>query len=221
MPSAFLHTSPAHISTFTALLHELAPDERASHIVDESLLADARNVGVSDPAVVNRVREAMFFTASSNTADVVVCTCSTIGSIAEEMNTGQRFVAMRLDRAMADHAVQQGTSILVAAALQSTIAPTQALIEDSAQRLARQVHISALSIPEAWRHFEVGDISTYAEAIAAKVIRAVSGNDVVVLAQASMSPAAQLLGHLGVPVLSSPRLGVKAALHALSMRRAT
>jgi hypothetical protein len=42
----------------------------------------------------------------------------------------------------------------------------------------------------------------------------------VVLAQASMAPAADLLAQLRVPVLSSPRLGVTAALARLAGQRA-
>ncbi len=38
--------------------------------------------------------------------------------------------------------------------------------------------------------------------------------DVIVLAQASMAPAAQLCSDLSVPVLSSPRLGAEAAIEA-------
>jgi hypothetical protein len=47
-------------------------------------------------------------------------------------------------------------------------------------------------------------------------VRGAAGNcDVVVLAQASMAPAAQALADLGVEVLSSPQLGVQAALARL------
>jgi hypothetical protein len=44
-------------------------------------------------------------------------------------------------------------------------------------------------------------------------LEAVAGpRDLVLLAQASMAPAAELLTHLGIPVLSSPRLGLEAAI---------
>ena len=42
--------------------------------------------------------------------------------------------------------------------------------------------------------------------------------EVVVLAQASMAPAAALLGDLGVEVLSSPALGVAQALRVAALR---
>lgn len=154
--------------------------------------------------------------AAQNSAGVVVCTCSTIGGIAEAMDSGNQFVPMRVDRAMADGAVQSGTSILIVAALESTLAPTRALIEDSAHRQARHVRVSLAPIAEAWRHFEDGDIQAYIAAIASGVKKSLNGHHVVVLAQASMAPAADLLANIGVPVLSSPRLGVQAAVRALA-----
>jgi hypothetical protein len=48
-------------------------------------------------------------------------------------------------------------------------------------------------------------------------VRGAAGTcDVVVLAQASMAPAAAMLADLGVEVLSSPELGVQDALAQLN-----
>ena len=55
----------------------------------------------------------------------------------------------------------------------------------------------------------------YAACIAAAVRQALPGPSVIVLAQASMAGAVPLLADAGVPVLSSPRLGVAAAIAAL------
>jgi hypothetical protein len=66
----------------------------------------------------------------------------------------------------------------------------------------------------AWTHFEAGDMTRYANVIADAVRPVVEAGkpDCVVLAQASMAPAEPLLKELGLPVLSSPRLGVLKAL---------
>ncbi|MFE9408014.1 aspartate/glutamate racemase family protein [Streptomyces sp. NPDC006704] len=61
----------------------------------------------------------------------------------------------------------------------------------------------------AWQHFEAGDPRAYHDEIA-RTVDALCDVDVVVLAQASMAPAAALTT-LGVPVLASPRLGLRAA----------
>ena len=210
-PIAFLHTSPVHVPTFTSLLARLAPGERATHAVDEALLRDAQAEGHAHPAIVARVQAAVVELAAQG-ARVVVCTCSTLGGAAEATPTGGRFTATRIDRAMADRAVELGPDVLVVAALQSTLEPTAALVSDSARRLGRPIHLREHLADGAWAHFEAGRQAAYLQAVATSVRAAAGGAGVVVLAQASMAGAAEHLQDLGKPVLSSPELGMRAAL---------
>jgi len=208
---AFLHTSPVHIPTFTALLESIDPSARATHFIDEALLRDAREQGHDSPAIVRRVQEAVR-TAADTGAPVVVCTCSTIGAAAEATPTNERFTAKRVDRAMADAAARSGPNILVFAALQSTLRPTSDLIRDSAERLGLTVKVSEHHVSDAWQHFEQGNLAAYYSEIELEVRSLLPGPNVVVLAQASMAPASAKLQDVAVPVLSSPELGVKDAL---------
>ncbi|WP_090143334.1 aspartate/glutamate racemase family protein [Limnohabitans sp. DM1] len=208
---AFLHTSPVHVPTFTALLESIDSDASATHFVDEALLRDARAQGHDSPGVVQRVQEAVRVAAETG-ACVVVCTCSTIGAAAEATPTHGKFTAKRIDRAMANAAARAGPNVLVVAALQSTLGPTSDLIRDSAQRLGLQVKISEHHVSDAWQHFEQGNLVAYYAAIEAEVRKLLPGPSVVVLAQASMAPAAAALYDVAVPVLSSPALGVQDAL---------
>ncbi len=208
---AFLHTSPVHVPTFTALVERIRPGTNAVHFVDESLLRDARERGHDSPDIVQRVQEAVHAAASTG-APVIICTCSTIGAAAEATPTYGRFSAKRIDRAMADAAARSGPSVLVVAALQSTLAPTSALVRNSAQRLRLQVDIAEHFIPGAWSHFEQGNMEDYSAAIEIAVRELLPGPNVVVLAQASMAPAAAKLQNAVAPVLCSPELGVRDAL---------
>jgi hypothetical protein len=119
---------------------------------------------------------------------------------------------MRIDRPMAERAVLFGRRILIAATLESTLEPTRTLVEDAARTAGREVRTSALLCEDAWGHYERGDAEGYHRAIAQALRQGVRGTDVVVLAQASMAPAAALCGDLPAPVLSSPRLGLAQAL---------
>ena len=74
------------------------------------------------------------------------------------------------------------------------------------------VAIEPILIDGAWSHFLSGDQVAYARSIADTIREAKRLVDVVVLAQASMAPAAELLADLGVEVLSSPQLGVRSIL---------
>ena len=211
---AFLHTSPVHVETFERLVKSADPSVQVEHFVDESLLADAQRMGPTDPVIVQRVQAAMAGAASHGAA-MVICTCSTIGGSAERAPAGSGFAVTRIDRAMADRAVALGPRVLVVAALESTLEPTAQLIRESAAALQTGVELEQLFIPDAWPHFLQGDRAAYVEAVAAAVRAASAEADVVVLAQASMAPAVDLLNDLGVQVLASPVLGVQSALARL------
>jgi hypothetical protein len=208
---AFLHTARVHVATFDALLQATAPDLRARHVVDEALLADAQRLGTGDPGVRGRVHAALADAAAGG-ARQVVCTCSTLGGLAEGLPPSDRFEAVRIDRAMAEQAVRLGPRVLMVAALASTLQPTQALLADTAARLQRPVAVEALLVADAWTLFLHGDRAGFLAAVAQAVRTHAGVADVVVLAQASMADAALLLVDLGRPVLSSPALGVAAAV---------
>jgi hypothetical protein len=69
-------------------------------------------------------------------------------------------------RAMAEWAVALGERIVVAAALASTIEPTQQLIHDVAQRAGRAFAVRSMLCDGAWAHFERGEHAAYLAAIA-------------------------------------------------------
>jgi hypothetical protein len=211
---AFLHTAQVHVPTFERLVHELGPEVEAEHLVREDLLHEARTTGADHPALPAKVHDAMREAAADGAA-VVVCTCSTLGGIAERTATGGAFAAQRIDRAMADRAVRMGPRVLVAAALESTLEPTRALVLSAAAQAGVGVRPSLLLVDGAWAHFEAGDTARYIEVLADAIRDAASAADVVVLAQASMAPVADELADLGIELLSSPRLGVAHALATL------
>lgn len=214
---SFLHTSPVHVDTFARLMQAYAPDCSVRHLVDETLLRDAQALGVEDATVIARVTQRMN-EASGSGAAVVVCTCSTIGGIAEKVEAHGRFLPMRIDRAMADEAVDRGSRILIVAALESTIGPTLRLVQDSAATRGRSVIIRTWVAQSAWPHFLSGDLVAYFTEIE-QAIRAQMGDaDIVVLAQASMAGVAQMLTGFDVKVLSSPDLGVRRAIQAAQVR---
>ena len=206
---SFLHTAEVHVRTFTRLVEELGPGTVSAHVVDESLLADAQLLGIADVGL--RERLTLRLRESAEGADVVVCTCSTISGLAEDLAAVIDVSLVRVDRPMAERAVVLGSLIAVVAALDSTLDPTIALLEESAAARGHSVSISSVVSEGAWDLFCSGDLDGYASAVATTIDAIDHRADVVVLAQASMAPAA-LLARSSTPVLSSPRLAVEAAL---------
>ncbi len=196
----FLHTSPVHVETFRGLMRTLAPGVGDLHVVDESLLADARAGRDVSERLLSRLR-------SLSAADVIVCTCSTLSGVAASRGVAVGVRVLRVDEPMARAAVAAGRRIGVVVAVQSSLAPTLALLESVS--LPSTVLVPALCL-DAWPLFAAGDLRAYAVRVAEHA-RSLDV-DVVVLAQASMAPAADLLADLGKPVLTSPRPAVERAL---------
>jgi hypothetical protein len=211
---AFLHTARSHVATFDALVAEHDPALAARHDVDSSLLDDARDAGGVTDAIAARVARAMRALADAG-ANVVVCTCSTLGGAAERADLGPGRHALRIDRPMAEAAVAAGPRIAIVAALASTFAPSRALLEDVARQAGRRVALREVLCADAWPRFESGDSEGYLARVATAAREAAARADVVVLAQASMADAALRCADVAVPVLAGPRLGVAAAVERL------
>lgn len=203
---ALLHTSPVHVPVFDALRDEDHPGLRLKHVVAGELLERARAAGPAAVAadVRARVREAV-----DGGARAVLCTCSTIGGAAEAAGAGTGVPVLRVDRPMAGAAVAAGPRVVVLAALESTLRPTVALIEEEAGRAGLPVEVRTVLVEGAWERFEAGDPEAYVRRVA-DAADTVTGADVIVLAQASMAPAERLTT-TPLPVLSSPRPGLSAA----------
>jgi hypothetical protein len=194
------------------LLAEIDSAVPVKHVVDESLLQDARTSGMT-PELIARITQQVEYAIADDGA-VVLCTCSTIGGSAEQMSGVVGRPVIRVDRAMAERAVSIGTRIVVAAALASTLNPTRQLLLDVAAQAGKTISIVDLLCDEAWAQFEQGDLTGYLHTIADCLHDVATTADVIVLAQASMSGATALCQDLSVPILSSPRPGLEAALQA-------
>ncbi|MWA15238.1 aspartate/glutamate racemase family protein [Streptomyces sp. BA2] len=204
---ALLHTSPVHVPVFEGLRDEDHPGFELRHLVHEDLLARARAEGPD--AVADDIEELLVRTVAEG-AGVVLCTCSTIGAVAEARAAAVAVPLVRVDRPMAAAAVAAGRSVAVVATLESTLAPTRALVEEEAAQAGRQVDVTTVLVKGAWERFEADDREGHVRLIA-DAVDALEGVDSVVLAQASMADAADR-ATLPVPVISSPRPGLRAAV---------
>ncbi|MEU6673677.1 aspartate/glutamate racemase family protein [Streptomyces sp. NPDC046925] len=204
---ALLHTSPVHVPVFEGLRDQDHPGFALRHLVHEDLLARARAEGPE--AVADDIQELLVRTVAEG-AGVVLCTCSTIGAVAEARAAAVGVPLVRVDRPMAAEAVAAGRSVAVVATLESTLGPTRVLVEEEAARAGRPVDVTTVLVEGAWERFEAGDREGHTRLIV-DAVDALEGVDSVVLAQASMADAADR-ATLPVPVVSSPRPGLRAAV---------
>ncbi|GAB3266227.1 aspartate/glutamate racemase family protein [Alteromonas gracilis] len=210
MPTiGLLHTAQAHVATFDALAG--AYDVALVHAVRPDLLARAR-AGSDRRELEPEVRSALA-ALTADGVEAVVCTCSTLGPIAEQLG------ALRIDRPMMAEAVRGGSRVGVVLTLESTMEATLDLLEEEARRHQRDPVTEVRVVPGAWDAFASGDVEG-CHALVADTIRELAEHvDLIVLAQASMAGATDLLLDLPVPVLASPRLAVEAAVRLLQDAR--
>ena len=207
-----VHTVASLTGLFDDLRAELGPDVPVRHVVEPALLTDAIEAGGLTDAIRARTRDALLQAGAG--ARLVLCTCSTVGPGADDAAAAARVPILRVDRPMAEAAVAAGARITVAATLATTIGPTVGLVEDAARRAGKAVEARSVVFAEARARLVAGDEAAHHRIIADGLRAAAAGADAIVLAQASMTPALALCADVPVPLLTSPRSGLEAAIAA-------
>ena len=211
----FVHTSDRHVETFDRLLADKPDAPAARHIVREDWLQEAMRNGVHE---ILRASVLECLSEAAETSDVVVCTCSTIGTVADDCAEDHANL-IRIDRPMAERAVAAGDKVLMVYCLDSTERPTRDLLADVAEKSGRTIAIEALSCPSAWQAFVRGDVEDFGRQIADTIRTALAkgSGDVssILLAQASMAIAQDYLQDIDIPVLSSPAPALDAAMEVI------
>lgn len=207
MKIAFLHTAEQHVQTFADLTQEY--DVELIQIVKPQLLARAQKHGLD-----NVRAETTKILQDLAAADAVVCTCSTLGPLADDFSINHPHV-LRIDKPLMQAALQNAPNIAVVICLKSTQQSTLDLLNHCAKQAGVKINPQVILCADAWQHFEAGDQEKFAQLIADQVKSEMSVNtSCIILAQASMRVAEPLLENLGMPILSSPKLAIAAAVAA-------
>lgn len=208
---AIIHTTPATIAGLGALCERLLPGVSVNHYLDDSILQQINAEGRISAACRFRY-QALLGLAAANRPDAVLSACSSVGELLEEARDIYPMPLIRIDDPMARAAAGRGGRIIVCATVRSTLEPTTRLIRRYA---GENGTVDILLIEGAGRLLASGDRRAYLELIASRLDEASSAHDTVVLAQASMADALELLpaDRRGL-YLTSPESGV-AALRGL------
>ncbi len=205
-----VHTVAGLIDLFDELRAEIDPGVPVRHVVQAALLTDAIDEGGLTDEIRARARDALL--EATKGAALVLCTCSTVGPGADDAVARADVPILRVDRPMAEAAVEAGRRITVAATLATTIGPTADLVADAARCAGKEVEIDSVVFAEARARLVAGDAEGHERIIADGLHEAASSADAIVLAQASMTPALARCTDIQVPLLTSPRSGLEAAI---------
>ena len=171
-------------------------------MVRQDWLDRARAHGI-DAALTSEVTTAL------QQAGPALCTCTTLGALAEGLG------AIRIDRPMMAQAARIDGPLCLAYCLASTADASRDLLQSCIDTAGTRARIDPLPLLSAWPHFEAGNPTAFADAIATGVRAHLSlhpDTRAVLLAQASMDVAAPLLSDLPIPVLTPGESALLAGL---------
>lgn len=208
---AILHTTPVTIPVMKALIRDRMEQIEIINLLDDSILPELNAAGRITEEVRNRIA-CMMRMAKMAEAKAILCACSSVGGVVEEIGRTADLPVYRIDEPMAEEAIGYGR-IGVAATLASTIEPTTELVRRKAAQKGREPMVECLVIKEAGALLNAGKEAEYNELVRKELERLAGSNDVVVLAQASMARAIDGFEEKErKKYLTSPVSGVEAVL---------
>lgn len=214
---AIIQTSSVSLTELKQLCAEIIPDVSVTMITDDSLIQEV-NAHCGPTASVRRRLYSYYQNAQAIGADLIMNQCSSVGEVADLIRPFVDVPIFKIDEAMAREAVRLGGKIAMIATVESTVGPSRRLIEAMAREAGREVAVDVHLVAGAMMMLiEKRDVEGHNRMVLGEVERAAEANDVVVLAQASMTVLLPLVRHIQKPVLSSPRLAIEYAKKLLEV----
>lgn len=131
-----VHTAMALVGPLTETFKRLIPEVEVEHIAESSLIKEVIANNAVTPAVRRRLLD-YYNAAADSGADVIFNTCSSVGDIADLGNQICRIPVFRIDKPMAEKAVQEAKRIGVISTLPTTLDPTCRLLQNCAKAVNR------------------------------------------------------------------------------------
>ena len=214
-----VHTSFALLGSNRMLydiFEELLPDVELINIVDDAMLKEVMAGGRITPGVTRRMCY-YFLAAEAMGVDAIFAVCSSLGPATDVARELVSIPVVKIDEAMAEKVAREGRRIGVLATVATTLGPTAGLIEHKAEGVGRQLEIRQALCEGAFELLMSGDVDAHNDMIATRARELSEWADALVLAQSTMTRLApRLAQETGLPVWTSPRLGVEHLKQVLS-----
>ena len=208
---AAVYTAQSLIDPTKALFSELMPEHRLVNIFDDSLIADVVRAGYAVTTDVRRRLLSYYRACEDMGVDVILNTCSSMGDIVDQIRPFSRVPILKIDEPMVRQAVEAGSSIAVMMTNPTTVVPTLRLVRSVAGQMGKRVNVIEGLANGAFEALVDGKPDVHDELLLKAAIDAARGAEVVILAQGSMARMQDAIAQAtGLPVLSSPRLGLLA-----------
>ena len=198
-----LQTSFAKRDDTIAYLQERVPGVQVEFITDSTLLNDIRAAGGPTQAVIDRMT--LYAKAAEiSGADLIVNSCSTVGEVADIYAKAVSIPVMKIDQPMAEEAVSLGTNIALIATVETTLGPSQRLIESIGAAQGKEMKCTQYLQNAAWNALQAGHPEEHNRILLAAIRELdTMGYDAIVMAQVSMRALLPDLKDVKTPLLCS------------------
>jgi aspartate/glutamate racemase len=164
----------------------LNPDVEIINILDDSLLEESLANGGPTSEVTTRMLY-YYLAAESAGADVIMCSCTTMGSCTRLARKLIKKPIFNIDEPMAVEAVKAGKKIGVLATVPTSAPATTELLEIEAARIKKDITIKTVINEKAFKHLLNGEIDKHNELVHDELEKLQHEVDVISLGQISLS----------------------------------
>lgn len=204
-----IHATCSAVEPLNQAAKNYRDDLTVLNFVNENLLFRANQVGGADKFGLRSFTRS-FFEAADAGVDGIIVACSVYTPFVEQMRVFVDVPVIGIDNPMLVSAVQSGSRIGIIATTAASGPSAQRQMEAIAGQLGKEVAFDMEINTEAMRRLKAGDIAAHNKLLLEAGQKLVSRDcDCIVLAQITMACAAEGMGSLGVPVLTSPSEGIK------------
>ncbi len=209
MKVVMIHTSPVSLNELKALCAEIIPGVELVNIIDDSLLDEVKKNGTLTPAILSRMCQYVQI-ADKLAPDLIFNQCSSVGEAFDLAKQCTSRKTLKIDEAMAEKAVALGMKIGVIATVASTMLPSCNLVKTKAEAVGKKVEVREYLVDGALDILmKEKNVEKHNQLVLDQIQKAAEENDVVVLAQGSMTSLLPYLDGIAKPVLTSPRLAIE------------
>jgi len=189
-----VETSTGSSQELLNLCKQMMPGVKVYQVIDDSLLPEMIANGRLTKDVSQRFLNC-YLQAESLGVNAILHQCVVGGDIPFLVEPFIKTPIVRIDEGMMHKALETGSNIAVFAFVDMALACSCSLLQKTADQEGKTIRID--------RH-----LLSKAADIRAEVTKAAQDNDVIILAQPSMTALLPQLQHIGKPVLTAPELGV-------------
>jgi len=212
---AMIHTvswyDKSVIEPFARAWLEQNPDVECLNIMDDSLLTESLAHGGPNAAVKRRIIH-YALAAEAAGADVIMCSCTTMGEATAMARELVSVPVFNIDEPMAREAVRAGTRLGILATVPTSAPATRRLLEIEARAAGKEVTLRTVINEEAFACLLAGNNQRHNALVHAEMDKLAESVDAIVLGQISL---AQIKHQTRVPVLQVGHSGFAEARRLL------